>query len=169
MKKMIIAACIVAFAAVSQAASVTWAATSVKDINNNAAKSIAEAAGWTAVCTIYASDGTTVIGSNTAKTSNAMSKFSGTVDGTANNTSYYAQLVITDGSGNKITSDKALFTTDSAASYGDINFTTGANFAEATAKIDYASGWKSSAAPEPTSGMLLLLGMAGLALRRKQK
>ena len=29
-------------------------------------------------------------------------------------------------------------------------------------------GWKTQAVPEPTSGLLLLLGMAGLALRRKQ-
>lgn len=30
------------------------------------------------------------------------------------------------------------------------------------------AGWYSTAVPEPTSGLLLLLGMAGLALRRKQ-
>lgn len=29
------------------------------------------------------------------------------------------------------------------------------------------SGWQSMAVPEPTSGLLLLLGMAGLALKRK--
>ena len=34
----------------------------------------------------------------------------------------------------------------------------------------YWSGWTSvTAVPEPTSGLLLLLGVAGLALRRKQK
>ena len=37
----------------------------------------------------------------------------------------------------------------------------------ATATQD-ASNWQSSAVPEPTSGLLLLLGMAGLALRRKR-
>ena len=31
-----------------------------------------------------------------------------------------------------------------------------------------ASNWASTAAPEPTSGLLLLLGMAGLALKRKR-
>jgi hypothetical protein len=30
-----------------------------------------------------------------------------------------------------------------------------------------AGGWTSTAVPEPTSGLLLLLGMAGLALKRK--
>ena len=34
----------------------------------------------------------------------------------------------------------------------------------------WASGWSAtSAVPEPTSGLLLLLGVAGLALRRKQR
>ena len=33
----------------------------------------------------------------------------------------------------------------------------------------YATGNFTQAVPEPTSGLLLLLGMAGLALRRKQK
>lgn len=31
-----------------------------------------------------------------------------------------------------------------------------------------AGGWTATAVPEPTSGLLLLLGMAGLALRRKR-
>ena len=117
-----------------------------------------------AVCTIYAADGSTIVGTSTDKTA-AMSKFDGTVDGTAANTSYFAQLVVTDAAGNTITSEKAAFTTDSSATYGPINFTTGGSFATTGAKINYASGWV--AAPEPTSGLLLLLGVAGLALKRK--
>ena len=31
-----------------------------------------------------------------------------------------------------------------------------------------ASGWTAAAAPEPTSGLLMLLGLAGLALKRKR-
>ncbi len=30
-----------------------------------------------------------------------------------------------------------------------------------------SAGWYASSVPEPTSGLLLLLGMAGLALKRK--
>ena len=165
MKKLIITLVAIAVATISEAASVTWSTTAVKDITGTAIGSKAESAGWTAVCTIYAADGTTIIGSSTDKTA-AMSKFDGTVDGTATGTSYFAQLVITDAAGNTITSEKAAFTTDSAAEYGPLNFTTGGNFTTASAKINYAGGWV--AAPEPTSGLLLLMGLAGLALKRKR-
>ena len=40
--------------------------------------------------------------------------------------------------------------------------------ATATATIAFASGGSWAAVPEPTSGLLLLLGMAGLALKRKR-
>ena len=150
---------------VAHGASVSWAATSVKDINGSSIGSKAESAGWSAVCTIFASDGVTVVGSSTDKTA-AMNKFAGIISGTATSTSYFAQLVITDDKGNTITSEKAAFTTDESAEFGDINFSTGGNFTTSGAKINYASGWV--AAPEPTSGLLLLLGMAGLALKRKR-
>ncbi len=51
--------------------------------------------------------------------------------------------------------------------------TTGASGQTATIYFESLSGtatasnWIATAAPEPTSGLLLLLGMAGLALRRK--
>lgn len=41
--------------------------------------------------------------------------------------------------------------------------------ATATVPIGFASGGSWAAVPEPTSGVLLLLGMGALALRRKQK
>lgn len=165
MRKLILLAVGLALTSMANAAAVKWQATAIKDINGNSIGAKAESAGWSAVCTIYAADGSTVIGTSTDKTA-AMSKFDGSVDGTAVDTTYYAQLVITDDKGNTITSEKAQFTTDSAAEYGPLNFSTGGNFATSGAKINYASGW--AAAPEPTSGLLLLLGMAGLALKRKR-
>ena len=43
------------------------------------------------------------------------------------------------------------------------------NFGNMQTATQDAANWATAAAPEPTSGLLLLLGVAGLALRRKQK
>ena len=43
-----------------------------------------------------------------------------------------------------------------------------ATFADTTATYAGAGWYQAAAAPEPTSGLLMLLGMAGLALRRKR-
>ena len=43
-----------------------------------------------------------------------------------------------------------------------------ANLANALGGTGSATAWSSAAVPEPTSGLLLLLGMAGLALKRKR-
>ena len=43
------------------------------------------------------------------------------------------------------------------------------NYETFKTSIEYAaSAWKSTAVPEPTSGLLLLIGVAGLALKRKR-
>ncbi|MBO5906398.1 MAG: PEP-CTERM sorting domain-containing protein [Kiritimatiellae bacterium] len=43
------------------------------------------------------------------------------------------------------------------------------NFGNMQSQTQNAANWSSADVPEPTSGLLLLLGVAGLALRRKQK
>ena len=77
MKKLIIAACAIALAMVSQAAAVSWSATSIKDIDGNTAKN---KSGWQIVCTIYDSTGANVIASDTATTTSSIGKASGTID-----------------------------------------------------------------------------------------
>ena len=52
-----------------------------------------------------------------------------------------------------------------AATTANVTFASGS----AASTLSNASNWKSyGAVPEPTSGLLMLLGMAGLALRRKR-
>lgn len=167
MKKVILALAIAATAVCAQAAAVKWDSGTVKDMSGANIGTKAATAGWVASVTFWDETGkdviaTTGLSDNTA----SMSKFNATTGSDfATSTSYMAQLVITDDKGNTVTSDKALFTTDSSATF-QLNFGTGNGFATSGAKINYASGWV--AAPEPTSGLLLLLGMAGLALKRKR-
>ena len=164
MKKLLIIACAVAFAAVAQASTVNWSATGLTDRNGVAATSSELFSPCTVVCTIYNAAGTEVLAESTGSFNSTLGSFSGSWKSAATSTSYMAQLSITDKDGSTITSDKAAFTTSASATYS-INFGTGSKFADATPKFAN-SDW--SAVPEPTSGLLLLLGVAGLALKRKR-
>ena len=87
--------------------------------------------------------------------------------GTAgNNYNFYVALVEGDN----------IFISDTVAlTAGEVGYETAsfnlktASQAAAMDKTTFAGGgWYTAAVPEPTSGLLLLLGMAGLALKRKQ-
>ena len=88
-------------------------------------------------------------------------------------TTYYAQLVISYGD-STLTSQIVSFETSALSGSGDPYFGDGGMMIEALPgqSLDAAygafssSGW--AAAPEPTSGLLLLLGGAMLALRRRR-
>ena len=87
-------------------------------------------------------------------------------------TTYYAQLVLeftptgSDSAVTTLTTDRFAFTGYSdAAKDPSISFANGSGFDVTGSKLP-AEGWQS--VPEPTSGLLLLLGVAGLALRRRR-
>ena len=87
--------------------------------------------------------------------------------GLSESTKYYIYMIITDTT-TVTDSTKYLVASGTATTTGA---TTGAD--SSGANVQFALGTQASnttwytAAPEPTSGLLLLLGMAGLALRRK--
>ena len=189
MKKLVIAACAVAFAACAQAASITWGTTgafydivgeeggwatvaegttayfvfassySQSDLVADYATGSADMAKLTAInAGTVGSDGTiaTVTGSSTTLTGNQA-----------------AYVVLFDSANNMFISDSVTLGIDELAGavYGFDEAQTGDIWAlNGDASAGYqGAGWYSAAAvPEPTSGLLLLLGMAGLALRRKQ-
>ena len=81
------------------------------------------------------------------------------------NTTYYAAVIATYGTGDAMQYyvEKASITTgdDGNASY---SFGVGKLDSAAAA----AGAWTTASVPEPTSGLLMLLGIAGLALRRRR-
>lgn len=179
MKKLMIAAAIVCAAALSHGASVYWggAVATVDGTGALAAGTQAallysataftgaatEVAGWTVGSA--ADNGGSLVQLYTMNASDETNwAFSGTytVDGSVDG--YYAVLVLNDAG-----------TLASYYDIGSISGTTGASSpTDKLVNVDWSgseyltSGGYTVAVPEPTSGLLLLLGMAGLALKRKR-
>ena len=182
MKKLMLTLGAVVVAATLQAASVSW--TSGALYNANGAK-VADGAtlyvylmdktaydGLTDVWATYGADvkdgGTTAANAGGTKTGKYTHKASVVApNGTAvANTTYYAAIIATFGTGDDMVyyAEKASVTTGDD---GNGSFTTfgAGTIASQTAA---ATAWTTASVPEPTSGLLMLLGVAGLALRRKR-
>lgn len=97
----------------------------------------------------------------------------GMIDGYANGASVSIWAAFLDDKGNVLVTDAATGTIGGAGQdpspFIDTTAATAAGTFEAGAGAfaENGAGWYAPV-PEPTSGLLLLLGMAGLALRRKQ-
>ena len=179
MKKLLVALGAVAMAACAQAASINWSATvaslttpdsSYVDYNVYLCETLA-AEGFKSESDIenylYGTGGNTGVttkkGTRSPYTYSATGMATGIDDGDAGMKTVYAVVVSKDG--------KGYWT---AETQGEV-YTTALEPVEA--KFDFKTivagaytPWAGSEpVPEPTSGLLLLLGVAGLALRRKQK
>lgn len=172
MKKLLIITVLAICGAVANAATVNWSANAIQS-----SPDVSVAAGW--LVQIYASTvdysydsakagsistwatGSTVAAGTTFRATGSGSQSDGST------ASYYA--VIYDASSvaaakNYIVSDNVSVTTP--ANGASVNLAFGAMTATTTANKFLNSSW--TAVPEPTSGLLMLLGMAGLALRRRR-
>ena len=199
MKKLMIAACAVAFAAVAQAATVNWTQTKSTlgdgaggdetDViaQNTAAYLIQVTSDHTAakLIEILAQDGKTIADVSSAiaswqvdegvvNSSHKINRQGGKTDKLTAGADEYAFMAI-------IIDDRVYVSSNAKATYsesgGDKVYSFAFTLADANASWedtmsakDYAgAGWYNAAAiPEPTSGLLLLLGVAGLALRRRR-
>ena len=167
MKKLMMAAAIVCAAAFAQAASVDWGASgTVYDWNNFMAPE-------GTIAFYEAANMDTALATFTLDSDGA---FAGTVTGT-DQTDWIARLTINnfDGGGSyykdfafhmdSITHDGYA---DAATYLSGVSDQVGSFFGDTLDLMASPASQGYTAVPEPTSGLLLILGMAGLSLRRKR-
>ena len=191
MKKLMIACVAVAVAAVAQAASINWSITNVYSPADSTAKvAVNSMSGWLFV-TANSTDVTTIKTTTLAAVQAVLD--SGDLTGLSSLAAAHAANTAAAGAITGATGLPTTFSSGSLTAFAVVvdstdlatanNYfivsdgtTKSATFTSATGtkmlgwgdQTSYTQGaGKWSAVPEPTSGLLLLLGMAGLALKRK--
>ena len=175
MKKLLIIATVALAAVSARAASVSWNVTNIQSSPDTAV-----AAGW--LVQLYSADTTfsydaakagtiTALDSTTSFASGTIFRASSSYGNYAANESFEIYAVVFDastveGAKNYIVSDSVAKSINAGGSNQSVAF--GNMAGTTTANMFRNSSWTAATVPEPTSGLLLLLGMAGLALKRKR-
>ena len=154
MKKLLVLAAVIVASVAANAASFKWTASNVYGSDGTTK--------WSGLVTLFASGGTLTEATEVATftpTSAGVINTTFSNDVLVGGNSYDFYFVIED-AGKVFTSATKVGVSAQATAAATIGF---GSMATATQN---ASNW--AAVPEPTSGLLMLLGMAGLALRRKR-
>ena len=198
MKKLMIAAAIVCAAAISHAGAISWSAGTMLLADGAATTAKGNIVGYLFMIDAdtyngYINDGFTATGAKLseklwadygANLSSADANKQALANGKLNtiqvmngedpkdyaNGPYYAALIIKDNvtSGDYIMGNIATVTVEGALGVERLNLGSTIFGDGATAPTTPTAWYSTAAVPEPTSGLLLLLGVAGLALKRKR-
>ena len=178
MKKLILAAAIVCAAVVSQAASVGWSLAGMANyagdaysffiIGQNEVTSVAQI---TALLDAGSSVSSYAFASGTlSSTGSGTVPYASSGKTVPNNSNYTSFFIVFDNANAADATKYLTITTDQAANLAKSVNATAASVSFAAGNqstyANNAANW--TAVPEPTSGLLMLLGVAGLALRRKR-
>ena len=191
MKKIMIACVAVAMAAVAQAATVSWTITNVYSPSDSTTKVAANTASAYLFVTANSTDVTTGIPVTTlaavqavldsgdltglsalaavSKANNAAGGFTGATGLTGFSSGTLTAFAVVVDSTDLASAQNYYLVGGGATKDATFTSATGAKvliWGDQTSYTQAAGGW--TAVPEPTSGLLMLLGMAGLALRRKR-
>lgn len=173
MKKLLTMAAVAMSAVALNAASVSWTLSGITASPDNAAS-----AGWVA----YFMDGSTYSAFSALAADKVADYAAANYTYTAKTTSGRTGVTVTQTTGSYASGDSVsayivLFDAATASEAGYYAATSvletqvpaaGSTFAMSFPFATTTSGWQTTAVPEPTSGLLMLLGMAGLALRRRR-
>lgn len=177
MKKLILSVAIAAIAGIASAASVNWNTGALKNINADGTWSSTAASSsvgvWLATATFYTDNAGTMGGVatdiNLGLTDNSINDMTSALNGSAKtaavSTYYWIVLELSykanaTAEAQTLTLDPYRFQTVATGNTA-LNFTT-------LGLLDNTHSFSPAAVPEPTSGLLLLLGVAGMALRRRR-
>ena len=145
MKKLMILAAVALMATCSQASAWRWTASNVQDATGTNP--------YSGTATLYAViSGTDTVVSSASMSNGSVPNTNFTNDDLIAGTLYTFYYTMEDADGNTFKS-----ATRSAKAQQT-----------ATVPLSFGNGGEWTVAPEPTSGLLMLLGMAGLALRRRR-
>lgn len=187
MKKLMIVVAVALLAGMSQAAMVSWGngtGSKLVGLDGSTAITAANATAWGLTVTLMYADGTstgqslTAINSMTAGVLTGSSKdWTYTYSTTETGVGYAKQgdkfyihaIMKVDGKDYEMDLFKSSpFAITAANNSGAETFTWASGTYGGLAATPTEGKWSAAAVPEPTSGLLLLLGMAGLALKRKR-